>query len=264
MKTQVHIIKTGSGILDDPQGLSLFLHQFKALKGLKILVHGGGDETTRLAEKLNVTTTKIDGRRITDAATLELITMVCAGKINKNLVVALQGIGVPSIGLCGADGNLVHGKKRETHPIDFGFVADLEVKGVNIHLLQTLLNAGMVPVIAPLVHDGSGQLLNANADGMAKIIAMALSESYEVQLIFGFGLAGVLRDVTQEDSKIDVIRLEEMESMKNEGCFSGGMLPKMESAAEAVRHGVQYVRIADLKQLHQLETHSNYGTKICK
>lgn len=263
MKTKLTLIKAGSGILDDPGGLSLFLNHFKSLHGIKILVHGGGDESSRLATDLHISTKKIDGRRITDASMLDVMTMVCAGKINKKLVAELQGIGVQSIGLCGADGNLLQGKKRNSHPIDYGYVGDVVEEGVNIAFLQMLLNAGMVPVVAPLVHDGMGQLLNANADGVAKILAISLQNYFDVQLVFGFGLPGVLRDIAQADSKIDSLHLDEIAVMKNQGIFSGGMLPKIESAVEAVIQGVAQVRIADLKQLNQLEYNPNYGTRIC-
>ena len=203
----LYVVKIGGNIIDDKEKLSRFLKLFSSVQSHKILVHGGGKLATKLAEQLGIEQQMIEGRRVTAAETLKVITMVYAGNINKNMVAQLQAEGCNAIGLCGADGNLIQSHKRMAASFDFGFVGDVDV--INISLLMTLLSQNISPVIAPVTHDKKGQLLNTNADTIAQEIAQAMSGSYEVHLIYSFERSGVLKDADDDTTVIGSLNREE-------------------------------------------------------
>jgi len=232
-------------VAEDPVQLQALLKGFAAMEGPKVLVHGGGREATALAGKLGIPVQMVEGRRITDAATLEVVTMVYAGLVNKRLVAQLQALGVNAIGLCGADGALVRSHKRPpVNGIDYGFVGDVD--GVNADLLASLLSSGFVPVVSPLTYDGKGSLLNTNADTIASTVATALAGQFDVTLTFCFDLEGVL---DASGTVIPQIDAASFETLKTTGALTGGILPKITNALAAVKAGVGAVRIAkyDLK-----------------
>jgi acetylglutamate kinase len=227
----VYIIKIGGNIIDDAQKLQAFLNRFSKFSAKKILVHGGGKLATDLASKLNIEQTMVDGRRITDAETLKVTTMVYAGLVNKNLVAGLQARGCNAIGLSGADGNCILSKKREHATIDYGFVGDIQK--VNASFLQTLLEADVIPIISPITHDGKGNLLNTNADTIAAEVAIALAEMYDVNLRFSFEKLGVMTNPDDDRSWLRSINANEYETLKKQQIISKGMLPKLDNAFKA-------------------------------
>lgn len=242
---KVQVVKVGGQVAEDPVQLQALLKGFAAMEGPKVLVHGGGREATALAGKLGIPVQMVEGRRITDAATLEVVTMVYAGLVNKRLVAQLQALGVNAIGLCGADGALVRSHKRPpVNGIDYGFVGDVD--GVNADLLASLLSSGFVPVVSPLTYDGKGSLLNTNADTIASTVATALAGQFDVTLTFCFDLEGVL---DASGTVIPQIDTASFETLKTTGALTGGILPKITNALAAVKAGVGAVRIAkyDLK-----------------
>lgn len=249
------MIKIGGNIIDDEAKLSGFLLEFASVKGKKILVHGGGKLATRLATELSLPQQMVEGRRITDAETLKVITMVYAGYINKNIVAQLQALGANALGICGADGNAVRAHKRvpkavETQTIDYGFVGDVDE--VNAAFLQTLLNAGMAVVVAPVTHDMHGQLLNTNADTIAQEIAKSLSEFYAVSLIYSFEKTGVLLDVDNENTLIRKLGIKYYRELKDTGAIFAGMIPKLDNAFAALDSGVEKVIIGKAEELQKL------------
>ncbi len=256
---QLFIIKIGGQVIDQPAALALFLQDFANIPGKKILVHGGGKLATTVAEAMGIRQQMIDGRRITDAETLKVVTMVYAGYINKNLVAALQGNGCNAIGLTGSDANGILAEKRIHPTVDFGFVGD--IRSVNVDFFQSLLQAGLSIVMAPITHDHKGQLLNTNADTIAQELAKALSSQYEVDLIYCFEKAGVLRDVQDNNSLITKINPADFESLKTQQIISAGMLPKLENAFAAVHAGVKKVIIGNYAEL-QLLVQQRAGTTI--
>ncbi|MDY6463731.1 MAG: acetylglutamate kinase [Bacteroidales bacterium] len=242
---KVQVVKVGGQVAEDPVQLQALLKGFAAMEGPKVLVHGGGREATALAGKLGIPVQMVEGRRITDAATLEVVTMVYAGLVNKRLVAQLQALGVNAIGLCGADGALVRSHKRPpVNGIDYGFVGDVD--GVNADLLASLLSSGFVPVVSPLTYDGKGSLLNTNADTIASTVATALAGQFDVTLTFCFDLEGVL---DASGTVIPQIDAASFDTLKTTGALTGGILPKITNALAAVKAGVGAVRIAkyDLK-----------------
>lgn len=259
---QLHVIKIGGNCIDDSNELELFLSNFTKITGPKIVVHGGGKIATELATKLGVNQTMIDGRRITDAETLNIAIMVYAGLINKNLVAQLQARKNNAMGFSGADGNLIQTKKRDKEPLDFGFVGDILENGINTDLLQTLLQNGITPVVSPITHDGKGVLLNTNADTIASKIATALSLRYQVVLAYCFEKTGVLYDVENEESYIPFISKDKFKQLKAEDCISKGMFPKLENAFEAVEKGVAKVVICKSQNLPTLVSNQFIGTQI--
>lgn len=256
---QVTVIKIGGNIIDDEQALLHFLQAFAATGGKKVLIHGGGKLATRLAEKMEVPQQMIDGRRITDAETLKIVTMVYAGYINKNIVAQLQAAGINALGLCGADGNLVLAHKRIGTAHDYGFVGDIDA--VNTALLQQLLEAGNTVVTAPITHDGKGQLLNTNADTMAQAIAQALANTYAVNLVYSFEKAGVLRDANDDATVIGTLNPATYDQLKKEGAIFAGMIPKLDNAFTALSKGVCRVIIGNALHLPQL-IEGTSGTSI--
>lgn len=242
MKEKLTIVKVGGAVVEDELQLSQLLKDFGAIEGRKVLVHGGGRKATKMAERLGIETKMVNGRRITDAAMLEVVTMVYGGLVNKYLVAQLQANGINALGLTGADANVILSHKRPLKDgIDYGFVGDVDY--VAHQTLAHLIEAGIIPVMAPLTHDAEGHILNTNADTIASETAKALANSYDVTLIFSFEKKGVLSNPDDDDSVIPVITKEDFERYKADGTISGGMLPKIENALRAVEAGVSRVII---------------------
>ena len=242
MKEKLTIVKVGGAVVEDELELSQLLKDFGAINGRKVLVHGGGRKATKMAERLGIETKMVNGRRITDAAMLEVVTMVYGGLVNKYLVAQLQANGINALGLTGADANVILSHKRPLKDgIDYGFVGDVDY--VAHQTLAHLIEAGIIPVMAPLTHDAEGHILNTNADTIASETAKALANIYNVTLIFSFEKKGVLSNPDDDDSVIPVITKEDFERYKADGTISGGMLPKIENALRAVEAGVSRVII---------------------
>jgi len=235
------VLKVGGAVVEDPQALDAFLEGFAAMPGLKVLVHGGGREATKVAAQLGVPTKMVDGRRITDADMLRVVTMVYGGLVNKGVVAALQARGVNALGLTGADLGCMLAVKRPVKDIDYGYVGDMEK--VDTSILADLVARGVVPVMAPLSFDGKGTLLNTNADTIASSVAKALAERFEVTLVYCFEKAGVLKDPDDDASVIPLITKESFSGLASDGTVSGGMLPKLQNAFDALESGVKEVRI---------------------
>lgn len=250
------LVKVGGKIVEEPDSLSRLLDDFAALPGLKMLVHGGGRSATRLAEKLGIESHMVDGRRITDADTLRVVTMVYGGLVNKHIVAGLQARGVNALGLTGADMDVVRSVRRPAGKVDYGYVGD--VQRADGDTLAHLIHRGIVPVMAPLTHDGQGQLLNTNADTMAGETAKALASQFDTTLVYCFEKRGVLRSEDDEQSVIP--RLDEVafRRLVDEGVIQGGMIPKLENALQAVRAGVRRVLITRADLLRQ----PGVGTEI--
>lgn len=247
---ELTIVKVGGKIVETPETLQALLRQFSALKGLKILVHGGGRTATDVAAQLNIPTQMVDGRRITDAEMLRVVTMVYGGLVNKQVVAQLQACGVNALGLTGADMDVIRSHRRQpVGGVDFGFVGDVD--RVDADRLSQLLDSGITPVVAPLTHNGQGSLLNTNADTMAAEVAKALAERYDVTLVYCFEHAGVLAEADREDSVIHRITRADFERLKAEGVVSGGMLPKLENCLAAVDAGVKRVVITRADALEE-------------
>ena len=242
----IQVIKIGGGILENEASREMFLRQFAAVEGPKVLVHGGGRLATTMAERLGVKTQMIDGRRVTDKETLDIVTMVYGGLVNKQVVTLLHTMGVNAIGLTGADGGWMRSVKRPIkNGIDYGYVGD--VKEVNGEHLRMLLDNGLTPVIAPITYSEEGLLLNTNADTVASETAISLEP--DVQLTFCFEKAGVLRDADDESTLIPRITRESYKQLLADGIVSGGMIPKIDNAFAAIEHGVQSVRITHANNL---------------
>ncbi|MGJ8734786.1 MAG: acetylglutamate kinase [Cellulophaga sp.] len=237
------IIKVGGNIIDNEAALEKFLSQFSAVKGPKILVHGGGKLATKMAKEMDVPVNMVNGRRITDAATLDIITMIYAGKINKNVVAKLQANNCNAVGFTGADGNTIVSVKRPVKKLDYGFVGD--VKEVNIKVLDVLLENNITPIFCAITHDKNGQLLNTNADTIASELAIALSKYYITELIYCFEKNGVLLSVDDEESVIDFMDTGTYETLKIRNTFADGMLPKLENCYYALEEGVSKVIIGN-------------------
>jgi acetylglutamate kinase len=247
----IYVIKVGGNIIDNPAALDSFLAQFASLKGNKVLIHGGGKVATEISKGLGIEAQMVDGRRITDAETLKIVTMVYGGLINKSIVAKLQANGANAIGLTGADANIMLSDKRPIkNGIDYGFVGD--VKKVSAGPLSTLLKQGITPVIAPLTHDGKGNMLNTNADTVASEIAVALSEHFQAHLVYCFELKGVLTDINDKDSVISNINPSYYDQLKSEGIINKGMIPKLDNSFHAIQSGVSSVIICQAESLVEL------------
>lgn len=247
---KLFVIKIGGNIIDDEKKLSSFLKAFAAIDNKKILVHGGGKLATKMAEKMKVEQKLIDGRRITDAETLKIVTMVYAGYVNKNIVAQLQRFECNAMGLCGVDGDTILAHKRKHPAIDFGYVGDVDA--VNVPLLKNLLEQNLSLVFAPITHDMGGQLLNTNADTIAQEIAKALSSEYEVKLIYSFEKAGVLLDADDERTVIKNIDPSYYKQLKEKEKIFAGMIPKLDNAFAALNSGVNEVIIGKAENLEEL------------
>ncbi|GAA4305029.1 acetylglutamate kinase [Compostibacter hankyongensis] len=259
---QLFVIKIGGNVVDDANFLSSFLQDFSMERAPRILVHGGGKIATRIGEKLGIESRYVNGRRITDAGALDLVTMVYGGLVNKQIVARLQASGCNALGVTGADAGLLPAVKRPVKEIDYGFVGDIESSRVNTAGVQLLLNHGIVPVFAPLTHDGKGQMLNTNADTIASCLAVALSEQYAVRLIFCFEKKGVLQDVANDQSVIPLIDTLRYQTLLQEKVLADGILPKLENAFSACRSGVKEVLIGDARDLKQNCSGQVSGTLI--
>lgn len=242
MKQKLTIIKVGGAVVEDEQQLAQLLKDFSAIEGRKVLVHGGGRRATKIGAQLGIESQMVNGRRITDAQALEVVTMVYGGLVNKNLVARLQANGVNALGLTGADMNVIRSHKRPIKDgIDFGFVGDVEQ--ADGKMLHTLIEAGITPVMAPLTHDGQGTILNTNADTIASETAKALAPYYDVTLIYAFEKPGVLSNPDDDSCVIPVITRESYRQFVAEGVISGGMMPKIENALAAIEAGVDRIVI---------------------
>ena len=256
---KIIIVKIGGNIIDEEHLLSSFLKKFAAVIENKILVHGGGKLATRMAAKLSIPQVMVEGRRITDAETLKIVTMVYAGYINKNIVALLQSSGCNAFGLSGADGNTILAHKRVHATMDYGFAGDVDQ--VNHSLLRELAEKGYCPELAPITHDGKGQLLNTNADTIAQETAQALSNAARVSLIYTFEKEGVLKDVNDPASVISRLDKTTYQHYKTSGVIFEGMVPKLDNAFRALDSGVEKVVIGKAEDLEQLIT-GEKGTTI--
>ncbi|AOR27397.1 acetylglutamate kinase [Formosa sp. Hel1_33_131] len=246
-KNTLKIVKIGGNVIDNPQALTSFLTVFSSIKGPKILVHGGGKSATALAKKTGLEVQMVDGRRITDAATLELITMVYAGKINKTMVAQLQALDCNALGFTGADANTITSVKRPVSTLDYGFVGD--VKNVETSTLELLLNHGISPVFCALTHNQNGQLLNTNADTIASELAIAFASQFEVELYYCFEKNGVLKDVNDDSSVIEKITASSYKELLHAQVIYAGMLPKLNNCFHALEHQVSKVCIGKPEML---------------
>ena len=248
-KEKLTVIKVGGKIVEEEATLNQLLADFSSIEGYKVLVHGGGRSATKLAAQLGIESKMVNGRRITDAETLKVVTMVYGGLVNKNIVAGLQARGVNAIGLTGADMNVIRSVKRPVKDVDYGFVGDVEK--VNAELLGSLIRQGVVPVMAPLTHDGQGCMLNTNADTIAGETAKALAELFDVTLVFCFEKKGVLRDENDDDSVIPVITTGLFQEYVQKGIIQGGMIPKLANSFSAIDAGVSQVVITLASAIHQ-------------
>jgi len=247
---QLFVIKIGGNIIDDENKLSAFLQDFGASGGKRILIHGGGKLATSLAEQMNVPQQMVDGRRITDAETLKIVTMVYAGYINKNIVAQLQRQNCNAIGITGADGNAILAHKRVHATMNYGFVGDVDI--VNAQFLENLLELELTPIIAPITHDKNGQLLNTNADTIAQEAAKALSNHFDVELIYCFEKDGVLLDVNDPSSVVKKLNSNYYSELKQKGAIFAGMIPKLDNAFTALNSGVKKVIIGKAEEIDAL------------
>lgn len=257
MKEKLTIIKVGGKIVEEDATLQRLLDDFAAIKGHKVLVHGGGRSATKIAAQLGIQSQMINGRRVTDSETLKVVTMVYGGLVNKNIVAGLQARGVNALGLTGADMNVIQSIKRPVGEVDYGFVGDVEK--VNASFLSDLIYKGVVPIMAPLTHDGKGNILNTNADTIAGETAKALSNLFDVTLIYCFEKKGVLRDENDDNSVIPVITYLEFQAYVEQGIIQGGMIPKLENSFNAINAGVSQIVITSASAINSTE-----GTLIKK
>jgi acetylglutamate kinase len=239
----IKVVKIGGNVVDNPEALGRFIADFASLPGKKILVHGGGKEATRMSAKLEIPTTMIEGRRVTTRETLDVVTMVYAGLVNKRIVSMLQAAGCNALGLTGADGNVIKATRRNPEPIDFGYVGDIDPKNVNDTLIASLLDAGITPVFCAITHDGNGTLLNCNADTIASSVAIGASRIAPTELIFCFEQPGVMEDIERPDSLIPHITPDIYKGLRESGVVNKGMIPKIDNAFAAIDKGVASVTI---------------------
>lgn len=256
MMEKITVIKVGGAVVEDEAQLTQLLQDFSAIEGRKVLVHGGGRRATKVAAQLGIETQMVNGRRITDASMLEVVTMVYGGLVNKNVVARLQAQGIDALGLTGADIDVIRSHKRPLkNGVDYGFVGDVDrADGDKLH---TLIEAGIVPVMAPLTHDGMGNILNTNADTIAGETAKALAKHYYVTLVFCFEKKGVLSNPDDDESVIPTITRADFDRYVADGTISGGMIPKIENAFNAIDAGVGRVVITKADSIGL-----NFGTVI--
>jgi acetylglutamate kinase len=259
------VIKIGGNVIDSEEALTRFLSDLATLdrqKSAWILVHGGGKIATNLAKRLGIEAEMVDGRRITDAAMLEIVTMVYGGLINKRIVAGLQAKGINALGLTGADGNIIAARKRKHPTTDYGFVGDIDT--VNAAQIFALVEVGFVPIISPLTHDKLGTMLNTNADTIASAVASALAATGEhhIRLVYCFEKKGVLQSIDDENSVISTLSAAEIEHLRASGAIAKGMLPKLDNALAALRSGVEVVRICHSNEVIFALQGEQSGTKI--
>lgn len=249
------LIKVGGKIVEEPDTLQQLLRDFSSIEGYKVLVHGGGRSATKIASQLGIESQMVNGRRITDAEMLKVVTMVYGGLVNKNIVAGLQSLQVNALGLTGADMNIMRSDKRPVKDVDYGFVGD--VKEVNADVLASLIQQGIVPVLAPLTHDKQGHMLNTNADTIAGEVAKALAKYFDVTLMFCFEKKGVLLNEDDDESVIPEIDRASFQKYVAEGIIQGGMIPKLENAFQAIDAGVKEVIITQASEIHK-----HTGTRV--
>ncbi|MBI3882996.1 MAG: acetylglutamate kinase [Sphingobacteriales bacterium] len=259
---KLFVIKIGGNVIDNDVALASFLKIFASINAKKILIHGGGKVATKIGEKLGIQSNYVNGRRITDEATIDLVTMVYGGLVNKKVVASLQSLNCNAIGLTGADANIIPATKRPVKEVDYGFVGDVDSSKIAANKLQLFLDNGLMPIIAPLTHDGNGQMLNTNADTVASTLAVSLSKSYDVRLIYCFEKKGVLENVNDDDSVITLITKEKYKQLLEENKLFDGILPKIDNAFDAIDSGVKEVLIGDANDLVQNVTDNTKGTLI--
>lgn len=259
-REKLTIVKIGGKVIDQENLLNQFLIDFGHIRGKKILIHGGGKIASTKGKLLGIQPNLVEGRRITDKATLEVVTMVYGGLVNKNIVAKLQANGVNALGISGADANLLKAVKRPAKTIDYGFVGDVKLEDVNTNVMSKFLESGLSPVVCALTHDGKGNLLNTNADTMASIIASALSDTFQVNLVYCFEQPGVLADF---ENQIVIPELTETSylSYKEKGVIADGMIPKLDNAFDAILSGVNSVRIGSFENIKSLLA-GELGTRI--
>ncbi len=260
MKEKLTVVKIGGKVIDQESLLDQFLKDFSQVDGKKILIHGGGKIASEKGRQLGVEPNLVEGRRITDKATLEVVTMVYGGLVNKNIVAKLQAKGVNALGLSGADANVLKAVKRQVKTIDYGFVGDVTIENVNAPIFNNFLQSGLCPVICALTHDGQGNLLNTNADTMASIVASAMSNTYEVNLIYCFEQPGVLEDF-EKQIVIEELTAKTYSIYKDKGVIADGMIPKLDNAFAALNNGVNSISIGAFDQLERLINRKS-GTQI--
>ncbi len=258
---KLFIIKIGGNVLDNPTQLDLFLKNFASIKEPKILIHGGGKIATKIGDQLGIESNYLNGRRITDAATLDLVTMVYGGLVNKQIVAQLQQMNCNAMGVTGADGNMIKATKRPVKDVDYGYVGDIKTESVNTALLYFLLKQNTTPVFAPLTH-ADGKMLNTNADTIASVLAVALSKHFDVRLIFCFEKKGVLQDVNNSDSVIRHLPKRLYTELLAKQVFADGILPKLENAYAAIQAGVKEVLIGEAGDLVKNTGQETEGTLI--
>ncbi len=259
---KLFVIKVGGNIIDDEKKLNTFLQSFSSIKSFKILVHGGGKIATDIGNKLGIESKYINGRRITDDETIDLVTMVYGGLINKKIVAQLQSFNCNAIGLTGADGNIIPATKRIVKDIDYGFAGDVDSSKLKTQSLKLLLDNDLVPVFAPLTHDAQGHILNTNADTIASSLSIALSKYFDVRLIYCFERKGVLQNIEDANSIISNINKNKYRQLLNENKLFAGILPKIDNAFAAIDAGVKEILIGDANDLIQNTTNKTIGTLI--
>lgn len=245
------VVKIGGNVIDNAEALDAFVHDFASLPSPKILVHGGGKLATHLSQRLGIETHMVNGRRITDRETLDVVTMVYAGLVNKTIVAKLQAEGCHAIGLSGADANVIPAVRRNPEPVDYGYVGDINADEVNVSFIKTLLDSGVTPVFCALTHDGKGSMLNSNADSVASSVAVSMSKKMPVDLVYCFELLGVMRNIEDEDSLVPEIDEAVYARLREEGIVQKGMIPKIDNAFSAIRQGVDRVVIKSSRNLNE-------------
>lgn len=260
---RLYVIKIGGHVVDNPPALQQFLRDFASITAPKILVHGGGKIATRMGEQLGIESRYVNGRRITDGPTRDLVTMVYGGLINKQITAALQALHCNALGLTGADGNMIKATRRPVGEVDFGLVGDITPASIHSTLLYFLLKQNVTPVFAPLTHS-EGEILNTNADTIASAVAISLAKHFDVRLIFCFEKKGVLREVDKEDTVIHQMNVNLYRDLLAQGVLTDGILPKLENAFEAIRAGVREVLIGRADDLLVNTRESTAGTLITR
>jgi acetylglutamate kinase len=260
-KSSLYIIKIGGNVIDNDQSLYSFLKAFSSVTQKKILVHGGGKIATAVGDKLGIQSNYIDGRRITDDKTIDLVTMVYGGLINKKIVAILQSLQCNAIGLTGADANVLPAKRRPVKTNDYGWVGDVNADNIDCNAWQLFLENNMVPVLSPLTHDSEGHILNTNADTMASVLSISLSKLYTVTLLYCFEKDGVLENVDDENSILAELNTVTYKALKENKKLFAGILPKIDNAFDAINNGVENVVIGNSTSLREL-INGNTGTKI--
>lgn len=261
MKKTVRIFKIGGKVIDHAQELATFLDDFSALPDPKILIHGGGRIATQMAERLGIVTEMIEGRRVTTQEMLDVVLMVYGGLVNKKIVAHLQSSSCNAVGLTGADMNCLEADKRPAEPVDYGFAGD--VRQVNAFVFEQLLQQGVTPVLAPLTHNKKGLLLNTNADTIAASVAVALAQAYSVELFYCFEKPGVMTDIQDDASLLEVLNQSTYRQLKEEGVIADGMVPKLDNAFHTLQQGVSRVFIMHHRQVNHIEKQYFKGTTLC-